>query len=93
MRQRPFGIAGDWHGPPAPRPGTASRVAVRGQSPCTGLVLDFGMIPGPRRPDHAHHRLTAGMNVDVLHRHLLWPLPRWRLRRKRTKFKANALRQ
>ena len=35
------------------------------------LTLDFGMIPGPRRPDHAHHRLTAGMNVDMLNRHLL----------------------
>jgi hypothetical protein len=35
------------------------------------LVLDFGTIPSPRRPDHAHRRLTAGMNVDMLHRHLL----------------------
>jgi hypothetical protein len=39
-----------------------------------GLTLDSGMIPGPRRPDHAHHRLTAGMNVNVLNRHLLLSL-------------------
>jgi hypothetical protein len=39
-----------------------------------GLTLDFGMTPGPRRPHHAHHRLTAGMNVDMLNRHLLLAL-------------------
>ena len=27
--------------------------------------------PPPSRPDEAHYRLTAGMDVDVLHRHLL----------------------
>jgi hypothetical protein len=36
-----------------------------------GLTLDFGMVTRPRPPDHAHHRLTARMNVDMLNRHLL----------------------
>jgi hypothetical protein len=33
------------------------------------LTLDFGVIPTLRRPDNADHRLTAGMNVDMLNRH------------------------
>jgi hypothetical protein len=36
-------------------------------------ILDFGVIPAPRFHD-AHHRLPAGMNVNVLHRHLLLAL-------------------
>ena len=36
-----------------------------------GLILQPSAIPGPRRLDEAHHRLPAGMHVNVLHRHLL----------------------
>jgi hypothetical protein len=36
-----------------------------------GLILQLGAIPAPRRLDEAHYRLTAGMNVDMLNRHLL----------------------
>jgi hypothetical protein len=77
MRQRPFAIAGCRHGCPvlglwAPHLGLLciADLRLRGM----GLTLDFGMIPGPRRPDHAHHRLTAGMDVDMLNRHLLLAL-------------------
>jgi hypothetical protein len=45
-----------------------------GNLPCMGLVLQFRAIPGPRHPDHTHHRLTTGMHVNVLHRHLLLAL-------------------
>jgi hypothetical protein len=39
--------------------------------PDMGLILQFRAIPAPRRPDHAHHRLPTGMDVDVLHSDLL----------------------
>lgn len=38
---------------------------------CMGLILRFSAIPTPRRLHNADHRLTAGMNVDVLDRDLL----------------------
>jgi hypothetical protein len=41
---------------------------------CMGLILRFRAIPTPRRLHHAHHRLTTGMNVDVLDRDLLLAL-------------------
>jgi hypothetical protein len=36
-----------------------------------GLIIQLGAIPAPRRLDEANHRLPAGMNVDMLDRHLL----------------------
>src|ERR1700733_16049117 len=39
-----------------------------------GLILRFPWSPSPRGTDHADDSLTAGMHVDVLHRHLLLAL-------------------
>ena len=39
-----------------------------------GLILQLDAIPDPRSLDEAHHRLTTGMNVNVLHRHLVLAL-------------------
>ena len=39
-----------------------------------GLILRFRAIPAPRRLHDAHHCLPAGMDVDVLHGHLLLAL-------------------
>jgi hypothetical protein len=75
MRQRPFAIAGCRHGCPVVRQWAPHLgLTCIGNLPRLGLILQLGAIPGPRRPDHAHHRLTAGMNVNVLHRHLLLSL-------------------
>jgi hypothetical protein len=41
---------------------------------CMGLILRFRAFPTPRRLDHPHHRLPAGMDVDMLHRDLLLAL-------------------
>ena len=41
---------------------------------CMGSILRFRAIPTPRRPDHAHHRLPARKDVDVLDRYLLLAL-------------------
>jgi hypothetical protein len=45
-----------------------------GNLPGMGLILQLRAIPGPRRPDHALHRLPARMNVDMLHDHPLLAL-------------------
>ena len=39
-----------------------------------GLILQFRVDPHPPGPEHADHRLPAGMDVDVLHGDLLLPL-------------------
>jgi hypothetical protein len=39
-----------------------------------GLILKFRANPSPRVSDHADDSLTARMQVDVLHRHLLLAL-------------------
>jgi hypothetical protein len=38
------------------------------------LILRFLAIPTPRRLNDPDHRLSTGMDVDVLNRHLLLPL-------------------
>jgi hypothetical protein len=67
-------IAGDWHRPPllvlAPHRG----LPCMGNLFCMGLILWFRAIPTPRGLDYADHRLPAGMDVDVLYRHLLLAL-------------------
>jgi hypothetical protein len=39
-----------------------------------GLFLQFRAVPIPRLTDHADHRLSAGVNVDVFDRNFLLAL-------------------
>ena len=41
---------------------------------CMGLILQFESIPSPGGLDGANHRLSSGVNVDVLDRDLLLAL-------------------
>ena len=74
IRQRPFGIAGDWHSVPAPCPGSTSRAQVHGQFALHGVDPPISVDPLPRGLDHANDSLTARMHVDVLDRDLLLAL-------------------
>src|SRR3979411_551081 len=67
IRQRPFVIAGEWHGVPVLVRARQRGLKCMGNLLCMGLYLRFRSIPTPRCPDHADHRLPAGMHVDVLH--------------------------
>src|SRR4029077_5463253 len=67
IRQRPFGIAGDWHRLPLLVRAPHRRLRCMGNFRCMGLTLWIRSIPTPPGLDHADHRLPAGMNVDVLH--------------------------
>ena len=75
MRQRPLGIAGDWHAV-ALRVRAPQRVErcigsdEHGSLLCTGLILAFQNGPTPRR-DIADDCLSAGMDVDVFNAHRL----------------------
>ena len=71
---RPFGIAGDWHRLPCLVRAPHRWLRCIGNLLCMGLILKFRGSPSPRGPDHADDSLTAGMHVDVLHRHLLLAL-------------------
>jgi hypothetical protein len=73
-RHRPFGIAGDRHPLPLLVRAPHRRLRCIGDLLCMGLILKFRGNPSPRGPDHADDSLTAGMHVDVLHRHLLLAL-------------------
>ena len=79
IRQRPFGIAGDWQGLPlrvfAPQRGLDC------MSKSMGLSLDFGRWASPRRlVDVAYDGMSA-LTVTCLTVICCCPAPRWRSRR------------
>jgi hypothetical protein len=65
MRQRPFGIAGDRHGLALLVRAPHRLLRCMGNLLCMGLILRFLSIPSPRGLHSAHHRLAAGMHMDV----------------------------
>ena len=77
IRQRPFAIAGDWHGVSARVRAWQRGLRCMGNLLCMGLILKTVAIPTPRLTgcgDHADHGLPAGVDVDVFHRDLLLAL-------------------
>src|SRR5208282_24075 len=78
IRQRPFAIAGDWHGVPARVRARQRGLRCMDKLLCMGLFLELAGVPTPRltgRPgNHADHRLPACMHVDVFDCDLLLTL-------------------
>src|SRR4029450_12326377 len=73
MRQRPFGIAGEWHSLPLRVFAPHRALRFMGNLLCLGLILHFFSTP-PVGPHDAHDGLTAFMDMDVFHCDLLLPL-------------------
>src|SRR5215210_8624748 len=74
MRQRPFGIAGDWHRLPCLVRAPQRWLRCMGNLLCMGLILRICAIPTPLGLDSAHHCLATGVHMNVLHRNLLLTL-------------------
>jgi hypothetical protein len=76
---------GDTEWPVQDTVGTTSRTEVHSQFARHEIYSPVSRDPHPRRLHDAYHRLVAGMDVDVLHHHLLLvfaavaTVSRWRL--------------
>jgi hypothetical protein len=74
IRQRPFIIAGDWHGVPALVRARQRGLKCMGNLLCMRLFLDYRAVPTPRLADQTDHRLSAGVDVDMFDRNFLLAL-------------------
>ena len=81
IRQRPFAIAGDWHGVPLRVRAPQRGLRCMGNLLCMGLFLRFSCVPTPRLPPTMPTTACPpAWTWTCSTVTFCWPLPRWRLR-------------